>query len=124
MAKPSNLETVCGTAALERALTTATPAEPVLVDFTATWCAPCKLQGRILRALCTARTSVRVAQLDVDAEANVELSQRFKVKSVPTLQLHTGPLTQAPVKRWFGVTLQPVLELALDRVAVDSRRGA
>ncbi len=62
---------------------------PVLVDFTATWCGPCKSQAPILERL--ARGSAgRFRILTVDIDANPELAGRHDATSVPTLVVFHG----------------------------------
>jgi thioredoxin 1 len=64
-------------------------AEPVLVDFTARWCAPCRALEPTLEALATDYAGrVRFATLDVE-EARVTV-ERFGVRAMPTLLLFSG----------------------------------
>lgn len=59
---------------------------PVLVDFHAEWCAPCKVQSPILAELAGELTG-KVRFIKVDVDKNQELAQRFQIRSVPTLAL-------------------------------------
>src|SRR5215211_820828 len=60
--------------------------KPLLVDFFAEWCGPCKVQGPILKqAKDTLGDQVRIIKIDVDK--NPEVAQHFQVQGVPTLIL-------------------------------------
>jgi thioredoxin 1 len=58
---------------------------PVLVDFWAAWCAPCRVMHPILDALAAERDDLRIVSVDV--EADQELAARFGVLSMPTFVL-------------------------------------
>lgn len=58
---------------------------PVLVDFFATWCGPCKLVMGHLSALTDERSDVKVVKVDVDKAPT--LAQQYNVMAIPTLLL-------------------------------------
>ena len=75
----------------------ATP-EPVLVDFWAEWCGPCKLIAPILEEIAAEQAgSIRIAKVNVDEAP--DLARRFEVMSIPTLILFDAGV---PAKRMVG----------------------
>ncbi len=64
---------------------------PVLVDFFADWCAPCKTQSPILDELSKDFDGrIKLVKADIDADGNKELAMKYGVLSVPTLILFSN----------------------------------
>ena len=58
---------------------------PVLVDFWAAWCGPCRLIAPELEALAAERPDLKVVKVDV--EANPQVAGRYGIQGIPTLAL-------------------------------------
>ncbi|GAB2936145.1 tetratricopeptide repeat protein [Micromonospora polyrhachis] len=95
------------TEVLERSLTT-----PVVVDFWAEWCEPCKQLSPMLERLATADGGAWVLA-KIDVESNPRLAQMFRVQSIPTVYAVVGG---QPVDAFSGVVPEPQLRQWLDAV--------
>jgi thioredoxin 1 len=60
---------------------------PVLVDFYATWCGPCKMMHPVLEEL-HARMGESVKIIKIDVDKNESLANLYNVRSVPTLMIY------------------------------------
>ncbi len=70
---------------------------PVLVDFSAEWCGPCKMMKPVLGQL-KVRMNDRIRIIKIDVDKNSDLAGKYKIRSVPTLMLFQNGVT-----RWSGV---------------------
>ncbi len=59
--------------------------KPVLIDFWASWCGPCRMLSHIIDEIAEENTAVKVCKVNIDDE--MELARQFGILSIPTLVL-------------------------------------
>ncbi|WP_122641896.1 thioredoxin [Luxibacter massiliensis] len=62
--------------------------KPVLVDFYADWCGPCKMMAPVVEEIAAEKEDVKVGKLNIDEE--MEIAQKYKVMSIPTFMVFKG----------------------------------
>jgi len=93
---------------------------PVLVDFWATWCGPCRMVSPALEQLATERAGViKLVKVDVDRAS--ALGQRFQIQAVPTLLVLRGGEVAA---RQAGAAPVAVLRRWLDDALTEPKPSA
>lgn len=86
--------------------------QPVLVDFWAPWCGPCKMLGPVVEKLADENTErISVAKINVDENKNI--AAQFGIRGIPTLVFFKDG---SEVKRIVGVQGQPQLQKVIDEV--------
>ena len=87
---------------------------PVLIDFYAEWCQPCKIQSPVLQELAR-EESGRVRVIKIDVDKNPLIARRYQIQGVPTLMLFRKGQV---LWRQSGVTPKQVLRKVLEEFLI------
>jgi thioredoxin 1 len=82
---------------------------PVLVDFWAPWCGPCRVVAPVLEEIASERPDLRIVKLNIDE--NQQTAASFQVLSIPTMILFKGG---QPIKTVIGAYPKKKLEQELE----------
>src|SRR3954471_20925749 len=89
--------------------------KPVLVDFWAAWCGPCRVVAPVLEEIASERDDLRIVKLDVDA--NQQTAANYEVLSIPTMILFKNG---QPAKKIIGAYPKKRLESELESSLGDA----
>ena len=86
--------------------------QPVLVDFWAPWCGPCRVVGPVLEEIAAERSDLRIVKLNVDE--NQQTAAAFDVLSIPTMILFkNGQVAKKVIGAYPKKRLESELESSL-----------
>ncbi|MBF0192352.1 MAG: tetratricopeptide repeat protein [Magnetococcales bacterium] len=115
----------------ERAVLERSRSVPVLVDFWATWCGPCRTLGPILEKLAVEMDG-RFFLAKIDSDRDPELARRYGVRGIPAVKLFvdgavvdefTGALPESQVRRFLDQALPGEADKGVGAARQDEERG-
>lgn len=87
-------------------------AVPVLVDFWAPWCGPCRIQGPIVEDLANEFDPAKAKIGELNVDENSEIASRYGILSIPTLMIFKNGQV---VEQFVGVQAKETLKSALEK---------
>ena len=119
-ASPGELIKEGSDASFAKDVVEASRVQPVIVDFWATWCGPCKTLGPMLeRAVMAAKGKVKLVKIDIDR--NPAYAGQLRVQSIPTVY---GFLDGRPVDGFMGAVPESQVKAFIDRLVASAGPGA
>ncbi len=113
---PANLIKESDTARFDEDVIAASMTTPVIVDFWAPWCGPCKQLGPLLeKIILAARGAVRLVKVNVDE--NQELAGQLRIQSIPAVY---GFFQGQPVDGFVGAQSESQIKAFVERLTRDS----